>query len=306
MTMSIQNKIRQNVTFAITASTLCLLTSGCNEADSVHTRDSEKPDTSIGNVEVAKRTKTLKKIFRAAPSPMETARMIQKAGASFKPENLCGVELASKAGLSSDHAISLGLLGADLSYASIYQKNSVALSYLDAVKTLSHELGVGAVLSNDLIGRAEANRANRDSVITLVSSAFYSLNEKLKSVGHEDLSGLVVASGWIEGLYLATRELQGSSDKYKTRIAEQKLILADVMSLIESYKESPAIESMINKLQPVAKAFEGVTYGNPAEIAAEKKDGGIFIGGGNECFADEKTLEAITDAIATLRNNLVK
>ena len=28
------------------------------------------------------------------------------------------------------HAISLGLLGADLSYASIYRKNSIALSYL--------------------------------------------------------------------------------------------------------------------------------------------------------------------------------
>ena len=76
---------------------------------------------------------------------METARIIQKEGVSFNPDNLCSVELASKDGLSSDHAISLGLLGADLSYASIYRKNSIALSYLEAVKTLSQELGVGSV-----------------------------------------------------------------------------------------------------------------------------------------------------------------
>ena len=237
---------------------------------------------------------------------METARIIQKEGVSFNPENLCGVELASKDGVSSDHAISLGLLGADLSYASIYRKNSIALSYLEAVKTLSQELGVGSVLNNELIGRAETNRANRDSVVTLVSRAFYDLNEKLKSVGHEDLSGLVVASGWIEGLYLATREIEGSSDNYKKLIAEQKLILVDVLSLIESYKESPAIEGMIQQLQPVVTAFEGVTYGESAEITAKKKDGVIYIGGGKEYFADENTIQAITTAITTLRNNLVQ
>jgi len=303
--MSIQKQIRQTLTFALALGTLSVVSIGCGEVESTNNYNVENNDPATSKTEVAKRTKTLKKIFRAAPSPMETARIIQKEGVSFNPENLCGVELASKDGLSSDHAISLGLLGADLSYASIYRKNSIALSYLEAVKTLSKELGVGSVLNNELIGRAEANRANRDSVVTLVSRAFYDLNEQLKSVGHEDLSGLVVASGWIEGLYLATRELEGSSDNYKTLIAEQKLILVDVMSLIESYKESPAIEGMIKQLQPVVTAFENVTYGESAEITAKKRDGVIYIGGGKEYFADENTIQAITTAISTLRNNLI-
>jgi hypothetical protein len=78
------------------------------------------------------------------------------------------------------------------------------------------------------------------------------------------------------------------------------------MSLIESYKGSPAIEDMINQLQPVVTAFEGVTYGESAEITAKKKDGTIYIGGGKEYFADENTIQVITTAITTLRNNLVK
>ena len=304
--MSIENQIRKTLTFTISLAILTGVSIGCGEADSSNNQDAVKSNPATSDIEVAKRTKTLKKIFHAAPSPMEMARIIQKEGVSFNPENLCGVAIASKDGLSSDHAISMGLLGADLSYASIYQKNSVALSYLEAVKTLSHELGVGSVLNDDLIGRAEANRANRDSVVTLVAGAFYDLNEKLKSVGHEDLSGLVVASGWIEGVYLATRELEGSSDKYKKRIAEQKLILADVISLIQSYKESPAIEDMIHQLKPVVAAFEGVTYGESAEVTAKKKNGAIFIGGGQEYYADEKTLKTITASITELRNNLVK
>jgi len=304
--MSIHKQIRQTLTFTVALATLSVVSIGCGGDDSTNNQDVENSDPATSKAEIAKRTKTLKKIFRAAPSPMETARIIQKEGVSFNPENLCGVELASKDGLSSDHAISLGLLGADLSYASIYRKNSIALTYLEAVKTLTQELGVGSVLNNELIGRAEANRANRDSVITFVSRAFYDLNEKLKSVGHEDLSGLVVAAGWIEGLYLATRELEGSSDNYKKLIAEQKLILVDVMSLIESYKESPAIVGMIKELQPLVTAYEGVTYGESAEITAKKKDGGIYIGGGKEYFADEKTIQAITTAVTTLRNNLIQ
>ena len=304
--MSIHKQIRQTLTFTVALATLSVVSIGCGGDDSTNNQDVENSDPATSKAEIAKRTKTLKKIFRAAPSPMETARIIQKEGVSFNPENLCGVELASKDGLSSDHAISLGLLGADLSYASIYRKNSIALTYLEAVKTLTQELGVGSVLNNELIGRAETNRANRDSVVTLVSRAFYDLNEKLKSVGHEDLSGLVVAAGWIEGLYLATRELEGSSDNYKKLIAEQKLILVDVMSLIESYKESPAIVGMIKELQPLVTAYEGVTYGESAEITAKKKDGGIYIGGGKEYFADEKTIQAITTAVTTLRNNLIQ
>ena len=71
-------------------------------------------------------------------------------------------------------------------------------------------------------------------------------------------------------------------------------------------KESPALEAMINNLQPVVTAFEGVTYGESAEVTAKKKDGAIYIGGGNEYFADKNTIQAITTAITTLRNNLVK
>ena len=125
--MSIHKQIRLTLTFAVALATLSVVSIGCGEADSTNNQDVENSDQATSKIEVAQRTKTLKKIFRAAPSPMETARIIQKEGVSFNPENLCGVELASKDGLSSDHAISLGLLGADLSYASIYRKNSIAI-----------------------------------------------------------------------------------------------------------------------------------------------------------------------------------
>jgi hypothetical protein len=301
--MSIQSSIRKSLTFTIA---IAALSWGCGDSSTLNGAADDNGSSATEGASIAQRTKTLKKIFRAAPSPMETARIIQKEGVAFNADYLCSLDLAEQDGISTDHAIHLGIYGADLSYASIFQKNSEALKYLDAVKTLSNELGVGSILSDDIISRAETNRANRDTVVTIVSRAFFDLNEQLKAVGHEDLSGLVVAAGWVEGLYLATRELDGATDALKQRIAEQKLILDDVLDLIESYSDSPAIEGMISQLKPVRAAFEGVGQGDGGASTVDNEDGVIIIRGGNKLKADDETILAISDAIALLRNNLAK
>jgi hypothetical protein len=301
--MSIQSLFRKSLTFTIAVAALSW---GCGDTSTTNGSPGDHNSSATEGASIAQRTKTLKKIFRAAPSPMETARIIQKEGVLFNADYLCSLTLADQDGISTDHAIHLGLYGADLSYASIFQKNSEALQYLDAVKLLSKELGAGSVLSEDIISRAEDNRANRDSIVTIVSRAFFDLNEQLKSIGHEDLSGLVVAAGWVEGLYLATRELDGATSALKQRIAEQKLILEDVLNLIGSYSDSPAIEGMISQLQPIVTAFEGVTSGDGEATTADNEEGVIIIGGGNELHADDETISAISDAIALLRNNLAK
>ena len=47
---------------------------------------------------------------------------------------------------SDAQAINLGIYGADLSYATIFEENATSLEYLAAIKSLSAELGVDDVL----------------------------------------------------------------------------------------------------------------------------------------------------------------
>jgi hypothetical protein len=300
--MSIQSLFRKSLTFTIAVAALSW---GCGESST--TDGSNKEGSSeTGEASPAQQTKRLTTIFRAAPSPMETARIIQKEGLPFNADYLCSLSLAEQDGMSSEHAIHLGLYGADVSYASIFQKNAEALKYLDAVKTLSKELGVGSILNDDVISRVEKNIANKDIIVTIVSSAFFELNQQLKDAGNSDLAGLIVAAGWVEGLYLATRELDGATDGLKQAIAEQKLILEDVIKLIDSYSDSDAIVSMKSQLQPVLKAFDGVKSGEDATPTVDNKEGVIVIRGGNELKADDETILAISEAIALVRNNLAK
>ena len=132
---------------------------------------------------MSKRTEKLKKIFRAAPSPMETARIVQKTGAQFDEKNLHSAMAAGNYVTSDKQAINLGIYGADLSYATIFEENAISISYLDVVKSLASELGIGDVLGYDMIERAESNRTRQDSLVSIVSEAFFEMNQNSRPTG---------------------------------------------------------------------------------------------------------------------------
>ena len=164
-------------TLLIALATGTLVMAGCGGPSGPKTSG----DVLTEGASVSKRTEKLKKIFRAAPSPMETARIVQKTGAQFSEDNLHSAMAASNYVTSDKQAINLGIYGADLSYATIFEENAVSIAYLDVVQSLANELGIGDVIDNDVIARAEANRTRQDSLVAIVSESFFEMNQKLKA-----------------------------------------------------------------------------------------------------------------------------
>jgi hypothetical protein len=250
---------------------------------------------------VTTRQSTLTKIFHAAPSPMETASLIKRSGAHFHADALNGADQYDNYTTSDKQAINLGIYGADLSYATIFEENSTSLDYLSSIKSLSQALGVSDVLSDDVMSEVEENRNDRDVLIDIVSNTFYDLNERLKFNGQEDLAGLVVASGWVEGMYLATRHLDAAPEELKQRIAEQKLVLADVMGLCGSYDQTPALANLLASMLSIETAYEGVTTSTSESTTNREESGSFTIGGGATFAADDATILAIAAAVESVR-----
>ena len=288
-------------TLLIALATGTLVMAGCGGPSGPKTSG----DVLTEGASVSKRTEKLKKIFRAAPSPMETARIVQKTGAQFSEDNLHSAMAASNYVTSDKQAINLGIYGADLSYATIFEENAVSIAYLDVVQSLANELGIGDVIDNDVIARAEANRTRQDSLVAIVSASFFEMNQKLKANGQEDLSGMLVASGWLESIYLATRYTEQANDDLKKRIAEQKLVMEDVMMLVKSYTQSAELAGLIAAMQPVVDAFDAVTKETGASDIT-KSEGAIIIGGGPSFSMSDEALASIANAVADVRNQLVK
>jgi hypothetical protein len=288
------------------------LATGCGGSQDEHAGHDHSNDTVVvdgmdtDGMAVTSRQNTLTKIFHAAPSPMETASLIKRSGAHFHADALNGADRASEYTTSDAQAINLGIYGADLSYATIFEENSASLEYLSAIKDLAGQLGISDVLSDEVMAEVEANRNDREVLIDIVSDTFYALNEQLKYNGQEDLAGLVVAAGWVEGMYLATRHLSEAPQELKTRIAEQKLVLNDVMNLCGSYEQTPALTGLLSSMQAIEAAYEAVGTTEGEGTTSREESGTFVIGGGPTFTADDAAIGAIASAVETVRNGCIQ
>ena len=254
----------------------------------------------------ARRQKAFKKIFHAVPSPIETALLLERSGIRFDAGALHSLDNASGYATTDLQSVNLGIYAGDLSYSVIFNQNQQSVDYLNTCRRLCDGLGVGDIISADLIDRANNNRDIRDSLVDIVTETFYALNGRFRENGMEEVSGLMAAGGWIEGVYLGTRNLNSSTDDLKLRIAEQKMTLENLMGLLRSYTPTAALTDMMTSLRPVEAAFAGVTITENAAAATAAEDGTVVISGGPEVNYDEATLTAISESIAAVRNQYAK
>ena len=168
------------------------------------------------------------------------------------------------------------------------------MDYLNTCRRLCDGLGVGDIINADLIARADNNRDIRDSLVNIVTETFYALNGRFRENGMEEVSGLMAAGGWIEGVYLGTRNIGESTADLQLRIAEQKMTLDNLMGLLDSYPASEALDRMKGALEPVEAAFAGVKITENAAAATAAEDGTVVISGGPEVEFDDATLTAIS------------
>lgn len=287
-----------------------LLIAGCGENTTSdhegHNHETATTETDSEGMAESTRKMVLTKIFHAAPSPMETASLIKRSGATFHSDALNSTNRSSGYTTSDVQAINLGIYGADLSYATIFEENAASMDYLSAIRDLSRSLGVSEILNDEVMSDVEANRNDRDALIDIVSDTFYDLNERLKYNGQEDLAGLVVASGWIEGLYLATRHLNEAPEELKLRITEQKLTLNDVMRLCRSYEGTAELTALLSAMAPIEEAFAKVGSTEGESTTTREESGSFVIGGGPTFTADDATIQEIADAVEQVRNACIQ
>lgn len=250
----------------------------------------------------ARRQKAFKKIFHAVPSPIETALLLERSGIRFDASALNATDKATGYATTEAQAVNLGIYAGDLSYSVIFNQNQASVEYLNTCRRLCDGLGVGDIINADLIARADNNRDIRDSLVTIVTETFYELNGRFRENGMEEVSGLMAAGGWVEGVYLGTRSLNTSTDDLKLRIAEQKMTLDNLMGLLSSYEPTEALDRMKAALAPVEAAFAGVKITENAAAATAAEDGTVVISGGPEVEFDAATLTAISESVAAIRN----
>lgn len=302
------NSLKKLLAAGIVAAFLSPFFYSCGSAeDTGHADGSDTTDMDSAGME---KKGGAQNIFYSIPSPIELAQLIKKAGASYNKDLLNSIDNVAKYNSNSAKALNLGVYGADLSYTSVFDNNTQeSMFYLKCTQKLAAELGVGSAFNETTIDRIQSNTGKKDSLLTIISESYMSTDEMLKESQRENASALVIAGGYVEGIYLGTQLAKTTKNNADiiNRIAEQKGTLDNVIGLLGSSSDDAAVAAIIEDLKALQAIFSEVTV-STASAASVKTDEATkvtTIGGKIVYTVTPATFEKLTAKAAEIRNKII-
>jgi hypothetical protein len=287
---------------ALAAFGFCAVLTACESGGANTNQPATKPN--VDSLDMIKKEE-LQKIFFSIPAPVEMASLIKSNGYKYDATLLNSTENVSKYTGEAKQAINLGVYGADLSYASIFDQKQESMNYLAAAQKLARQMGVDGALQDDMIERLNTNQDNRDSLIKIVTEAYTDLNGYLKENNRIEVSALVVAGGWMEALYLSTRYSAIKDPTLKTRIAEQKLSLDQLIKYFDRFGEKESLKEMKADLMAMKAVFDEVQTSDGKTTSSKNADGSFVIGNNSSTTMSDETLKKIETLVAQLRSKYI-
>jgi len=248
------------------------------------------------------RKQELQKIFFSIPSPVEMASLVKEKGYRFDANMLNKTENVTKYTGESKQAVNLGIYGADLSYAAIFDEKQVTMNYFAGAQKLASQLGIENVLTGELIERLEKNQESRDSLLNIVSDAYADLNGYLKENDRSEVAALVVAGGWLEALYLSSIYAKDNNPDLVKRIAEQKYALNNLLDYFKKFGDEESLIEMKADLESLKAIYDSSQENKGKTSKTKDASGAVVIGTTTSISISNETLKAIETKATELRN----
>lgn len=246
------------------------------------------------------------KIF-SIPSPLQMVSLLKSQDDVFNESVLTDPKKVENFTTTFKRAINMGVYGADLGYATIYEKNMQAIAYLGSVDKLSAELGISGAFDADLVARFIDNGNNQDSMLVIMSEGYRKGDQFLKENEQHDVASLILTGGWIESLYFATTIFEKTEDQeIANRIGEQKTALKTIIDLLTDFNEEGTYTKLIDDLNDLKSDFDQIKF-NYQYIApitmADKFQTNIKSKSSVQVDAD--ILDSIVSKVKAIRNELI-
>jgi hypothetical protein len=241
------------------------------------------------------------------PSPIQSAIFIKRSGNPYEKSLLNATSKSASYSTRFSMAMNLGVYGADLAYVTMYDQTQDAIAYLNAAKKISNELDITNAFPNSTLERFSKNLGNKDTMLVLVGIAFRSCDTYLKNNDQNDISGLILAGGWLESLHFATNAYKTKpSEETKNRIAEQKSSLKSLVALLNQFYSQQEYTEFIDNLRDLESVYDGVefnyVYEKPTTDAAKKV---TTINSKTEVKISKEQIDAISEKVKAIRSQII-
>ena len=266
-------------------------------------------DTAEAKSEVTLAPEIVNNLLDAIPSPVETSIMIKATGGDYNPDFLNPAEKASQYTTSYKQSLNLGIYGTDLGYTNIYGQSQDGVNYVNALRDVSKNLKIDQFFDLELIARLANNNDNVDSLLMITQTNFQEINKHLQGQQRSSLSLLIITGGWLEGLHLITEVLHNAENEaLKEKVGEQKIILDNLMLLLDAYKSDAFVKGLYDKMMPLKQAYDEVKIVEEyQESKMEMVDGIPMIVGGTTTtvYITDEQLADITAKSNAVRDYII-
>jgi len=248
--------------------------------------------------------------LQSIPSPIETTNSIERSGAECDKSLLNNVDNIDNYQSTYKKALNLGVYGTDLGYLNLYNKTVTSFEYLDNIRKLSDDLKIGQFFDFATIKRLASNQSNIDSIIYISTSGFENMNNYLTSQKRENISTLILVGGWVESVYLLSKISESTKNvDLIEKIGEQKFALAQIVILLEIYKDNESYGELFDKINSLKQSFDKVkiTY-IYKEPETKEVDGMLVVvdNSRNVVEVSPEVFNEIVTKISQIRTDLTK
>ncbi|MCI5056092.1 MAG: hypothetical protein MRY83_08290 [Flavobacteriales bacterium] len=251
---------------------------------------------------------TVREIIKAIPSPLELTSAIKSSGATYDQDILHDPQKSDDYSTNFQKAVNLGIYGADIAYINVYERTKSSTNFIESIKGISTNLRIGQFFDFEKMRSLAEDKNNIDSLINLTSASFEDMDNFLNDNNRGNISGLILAGGWIEAMHIAVSVFENldstKNEELKDRIGEQKIVLEDLLLLVSMYKNDPQFSKLIEKLEDLKKSFKNVTIDYIYEEPTEKEvDGALVIvdNSRSEVIIDDESMMKIIGSVKELR-----
>jgi hypothetical protein len=193
-------------------------------------------------------------------SPIEMASLVKSLNIPFSQKYLASTKNVSNYHMAPEMAFNLGIIGCDLGYINMYGRTSLVLGYIQAIRTLADGINVGQFFDFNTLKRLATNNQNIDSLVHVSQQSFNRMDRYLQRNNRSNLSILMIAGFWVEGLYLSAQFLKErlNEKRLAESICEQKLMLDQLILILKNYSREQYIANLIDELIPIKNIFDGI------------------------------------------------
>ncbi|MFN8210749.1 MAG: hypothetical protein U0T33_07270 [Bacteroidales bacterium] len=211
--------------------------------------------------EVKNITKEIEKNVYPLPTSAEVIKMLTDLEVGYIIGISNPADNAKKYYTSAKRSANLGVYGADLSYATLYNMQQEVIDYMKTIRSVANELNMSSIYDEALYDSIKKNFDNRDKLVSILTKAFNDTYQYMSENEQQPLALLVVGGAWVEGMYLTTHVSEAAYNVagISKVLIEQKKSFDLFMDITKPYMDNPSISDFVKTLDPIATVYKGLS-----------------------------------------------